>query len=78
MSSEHVLVIGAGVGGLVAAVALAARGLRVTLLERAAAPGGKMRQVRVGSAALDAGPTVFTMQDLLDQAFRVPGTRGRN
>ncbi len=54
-------VIGAGVGGLSAALALAARGAEVTVLERAAAPGGKLCAQRVGGASFDAGPTVFTM-----------------
>ena len=36
----HVAVIGAGIGGLASAVALAARGARVTVYERAATPGG--------------------------------------
>jgi len=69
MQSTHVVVVGAGIGGLVAALELAARGLRVTLLERAAAPGGKMRQVVVGGHAMDAGPTVFTMRWVLDELF---------
>ena len=37
---HHVVVVGAGIGGLTAALLLAARGLRVTLVERAATPGG--------------------------------------
>jgi 1-hydroxycarotenoid 3,4-desaturase len=67
MRAQHVVVVGAGIGGLVAALELASRDLRVTLLERAAAPGGKMRQVVVGGRAMDAGPTVFTMRWVLDE-----------
>ena len=74
MTQAHrVIVIGAGVGGLVAALQLACRGLDVTLLERAATPGGKMRQVRAGGAAVDAGPTVFTMRWVLEQIFASAG-----
>ena len=69
MRTKHVVVVGAGIGGLVTALELASRGLRVTLLERAAAPGGKMRQVVVGAQAMDAGPTVFTMRWVLDELF---------
>jgi len=75
VADRKVVVVGAGVGGLVAAVQLAARGVRVTVLERAEAPGGKMRQVRVGPAAIDAGPTVFTMRWVFDEIFRVAGER---
>jgi 1-hydroxycarotenoid 3,4-desaturase len=72
---DRVVIVGAGVAGLVAAVALAARGLRVTLLERAAAPGGKMREVEAGGARIDGGPTVFTMRWVLEEAFALAGER---
>ncbi len=70
----RVAVIGAGIGGLTAALTLAARGAAVTVLERAAAPGGKMRTVNVGGATLDAGPTVFTMRWVFDEIFSAAGT----
>jgi 1-hydroxycarotenoid 3,4-desaturase len=53
----------------VAAFELAARGLEVTLIERAATPGGKLREVVVGGRAIDAGPTVFTMRWVFEQLF---------
>ena len=71
--SNRVVVVGAGVGGLVAALLLACRGLEVTLVERAATPGGKMRRVMVDGAAVDAGPTVFTMRWILEQIFERAG-----
>ncbi len=58
--------IGAGIGGLVTALELAARGCAVTVLERAGGPGGKMREVAVGAARVDAGPTVLTMRWVFD------------
>ena len=42
----RVVVVGAGMGGLAASIALAGRGLRVTTLDAADGPGGKMREVR--------------------------------
>jgi len=73
VSTDRVAVIGAGIGGLVAAVELAARGLEVVVFERAPAPGGKMRVVRVGESGLDAGPTVLTMRWVFDEIFAEAG-----
>ena len=71
---EHkVVVIGAGIGGLVSALLLACRGLDVTLVEAADAPGGKMRQVEVDGVRIDAGPTVFTMRWVFDQILGAAG-----
>ena len=73
MRNVRVAVIGAGVGGLSAAVDLAARGADVTVVEAAATPGGKMRQVAINGALLDAGPTVFTMRWVFEEIFRDAG-----
>jgi len=74
MRAPRVVVVGAGVGGLVAALLLAARGLAVTVIERAARPGGKMRTTVVGGSTLiDAGPTVFTMRGVFEDIFTQVG-----
>jgi len=64
-----VVVVGAGVGGLVAAALLARRGLPVTLVEAADGPGGKMRPLEVDGVRIDAGPTVLTMRWVFDELF---------
>jgi 1-hydroxycarotenoid 3,4-desaturase len=71
---KRVAIIGAGVGGLVAAIDLAARGVAVEVFERAATPGGKVREVTAGGARIDAGPTVFTMRHVFDELFADAGT----
>ena len=73
MSPPRAVVVGAGIGGLAAAMRLAAAGLDVTVLERAAAPGGKLRVERIGGLAIDAGPTVFTMRWVFDELFAACG-----
>ncbi len=73
----RVVVIGAGIGGLAAAVRLAARGFEVTVLEAQAAAGGKMREVVAGGAAIDAGPTVLTMDWVFEDLFAAGGARLR-
>lgn len=70
---KHVVVIGAGAGGLAAAVDLAVAGVRVTVLEGSAEPGGKMQQVQVEGRAIDTGPTVFTMRWVFEQLFADAG-----
>ena len=71
--ARRVVVVGAGIGGLVAALLLACRGLDVTLVEAAPVPGGKMRRVEVDGALVDSGPTVFTMRWILAQIFERAG-----
>ena len=67
MGTNRVVVVGAGVGGLAAALELSAHGLEVLVVERAAQPGGKMREVAAGIAHVDAGPTVLTMRWVFDE-----------
>ncbi len=68
----RVVVVGAGIGGLVSALLLAAQGVPVTLVEAAEAPGGKMRRLPLG-AGIDAGPTVFTMRWVFEQILEQAG-----
>lgn len=70
-----VVVIGAGIGGLATAVALAAQGQTVRVIERDSVPGGKLRPVHIDGHALDAGPTVMTMRDVFDGLFALAGER---
>ncbi|MCJ8307606.1 MAG: phytoene desaturase family protein [Hyphomicrobiales bacterium] len=60
--------------GLAAAIRMAARGEPVTLLEKQAYPGGKMRALQVAGASIDAGPTVFTMKWVFDRLFGESGS----
>jgi len=67
VGTHRMIVIGAGLGGLVSALLLAARGFDVTVVETAASAGGKMREVAVADRRLDAGPTVMTMRWVFDR-----------
>ena len=85
MSKDHrvsdrsrAIVIGAGIGGLAAALDLACRGLQVIVLESSDAPGGKMRQVEIDGQYIDSGPTVFTMPWVFEQLFKDAGTQLRD
>ena len=71
----HVAIIGAGIGGLAAAMRLAHSGAQVTVFERHAAPGGKMRTVPSVVGPVDAGPTVLTLKSVFDTLFSDVGLR---
>jgi phytoene dehydrogenase-like protein len=58
LGDRPVVVVGAGIGGLVAAALLAARGREVLVIEQAARPGGKIREVTVGGARIGAGSRI--------------------
>jgi 1-hydroxycarotenoid 3,4-desaturase len=71
--ARPVVVVGAGMGGLVCALLLASRGLRVRLVEKNSAPGGKLRAVAVAGRPVDSGPTVFTMRWVFESIFAEVG-----
>jgi phytoene desaturase len=67
--TDHVVVVGAGLAGLSAAMRLAGAGRQVTVLERADVPGGRAGVIRDSGYQFDNGPTVLTMPDLIADAF---------
>ncbi len=73
--THRIAVIGAGIGGLCAAIRLAVSGMAVTLVEAQAAPGGKMRTVPSDAGPVDAGPTVLTLRRVFDDVFAAAGER---
>ena len=75
---DNVVVVGAGLAGLSAAMHLAGAGRRVTVLESGSTPGGSAARVSLpsregGMYHLDTGPTVLTMPDLFADCFAVLG-----
>jgi len=74
LSVPRVVVIGAGIGGLAAALLLSARGLSVVVLDRAGI-GGKIRTLAAAGAPVDSGPTVFTMRWVFDELLAEAGVR---
>lgn len=72
---KQVLVLGAGIGGLSAAIHLAAKGHRVTVLEKNPSVGGKMSEVRAEGFRFDTGPSVMTMKHVFEDLFQTAGRK---
>ncbi|MEU4443210.1 phytoene desaturase family protein [Actinosynnema sp. NPDC050801] len=73
--TDSVVVIGAGLSGLSAALHLRGAGHEVTVLERHGHPGGLAGRLDLAGHRIDTGPTVLTMPELLDDAFSAVGAR---
>ncbi|MGW0330738.1 phytoene desaturase family protein [Streptomyces sp. NPDC003011] len=71
--TDHVVVVGAGLSGLAAALHLLGAGRRVTVVERDASPGGRAGHLERHGYRIDTGPTVLTMPHLADEAFAAVG-----
>ncbi|WP_338674276.1 phytoene desaturase family protein [Streptomyces sp. SCSIO 30461] len=71
--TDHVVVVGAGLAGLSAALHLLGAGRRVTVVERDLHPGGRAGRIERGGYHFDTGPTVITMPDLLADTFAAVG-----
>ena len=71
--TDRVVIVGAGLGGLSAALRLAGAGREVTVIERESVPGGRNGLLTDGGYAFDTGPTVLTMPDLIADALDCVG-----
>lgn len=77
-SKGRVVVIGAGFGGIAAALRMRARGYDVTLLDRLAKIGGRAQVFKRGGFKHDAGPTVITAPFLFDELFSLFGEKRKD
>jgi phytoene desaturase len=76
--TDSVVIVGAGLGGLAAALHLAAAGRSVTVVEREDVPGGRCGLISEHGYRFDTGPTVLTMPELLAEPFHAVGERLRD
>jgi len=72
-ASKHIIVVGAGPGGLTTAMILARRGYKVTVLEAHDRVGGRNAGIQLGPYAFDTGPTFLMMKDVLVESFQEAG-----
>jgi phytoene desaturase len=73
MNSKSVVIIGAGIGGLTAAIHLAHRGFHVTIVEKNSHPGGRCDRFSREGHRFDTGPTLFVMPLLYEAEFKALG-----
>lgn len=70
---KHVIVVGAGPGGLTSAMILARRGFRVSVFEARSTVGGRNAALRLGPYSFDTGPTFLMLKSILDEVFAEAG-----
>lgn len=67
------IVIGAGIAGIASAIRLAIKGFEVQVLEANSYPGGKLSEIQLAGFRFDAGPSLFTMPQYVDELFQLAG-----
>src|SRR5512141_231899 len=77
MKSKSVIVIGAGIGGIVAATHLARHGIKVTVIEKNSHAGGRCDRIHRSGHQFDTGPTLLIMPLLYEAEFAALGTSMR-
>ncbi len=70
--SKEIIIIGAGLGGLSAAIRLAKSGFSVTVLEKNETVGGKVNFVEANGYKFDTGASLLTMRHVLEELLRLP------
>lgn len=72
---RQVVVVGAGLGGLSAAISLAAAGFRVAVYEKNAHLGGKLNVLEKEGFTFDLGPSILTLPQFFESLFERAGRR---
>lgn len=67
------LVLGAGISGLAMSIRLAIKGYRVEVWEKNSFAGGKLSEYKLGPYRFDAGPSLFTLPNLVEELYQLAG-----
>jgi phytoene desaturase len=73
MHSKKVIIIGSGIGGMATAVRLAVQGFEVVVYEKNSVPGGKLTAFEQDGFKFDAGPSLFTQPQNVEEIFALAG-----
>ena len=77
-SSKKAIVIGAGIAGLASAIRLQVMGYDVSVFEKNSYPGGKLSHFEMDGYQFDAGPSLFTRPQLIEELFALSLNQGRS
>lgn len=69
--SKHIIIVGAGPGGLCAGMLLSHRGFKVSIFDKNHEVGGRNRAIRMDGYTFDTGPTFLLMKGVLDEMFEL-------
>lgn len=78
MPIKKALIIGAGIAGIASAIRLAVKGYEVEVFEANSYPGGKLTSIEKDGYRFDAGPSLFTMPQYVDELFTLTGKSPRD
>ena len=70
---KKAIVVGAGIAGIAASIRLAHLGYQVEVFESNDYPGGKLSEIQLGPYRFDAGPSLFTLPDQVEELFTLSG-----
>ena len=71
--TKKAIIIGSGIAGIAAAIRLAVKGYEVEVFEANSYPGGKLSEIEIGGYRFDAGPSLFTLPEQVEELFRLAG-----
>ena len=74
-SRKSIAVVGAGLGGVSAAISLAQEGYAVTLFEKNRQIGGKLNELKAEGFTFDLGPSILTLPHIFRRLFERSGKR---
>lgn len=72
---KKAIIIGAGIAGIATAIRLAVKGFEVEVFEANSYPGGKLSEIKQNGFRFDAGPSLFTMPQYVDELFALAGEK---
>lgn len=71
--AKKAVIIGSGIAGIASAIRLSLKGYDVQVFEANSYPGGKLSEIEIGGYRFDAGPSLFTLPEQVEELFSIAG-----